>query len=48
MRRSAEAAEQLKHEAEREVRKRPLRVVGSAFGVGFFLGALTLWLIRKK
>jgi ElaB/YqjD/DUF883 family membrane-anchored ribosome-binding protein len=48
MRRSVEAAEELKHATEREVRKRPLRVVGSAFGAGFFLGALTFWLVRRK
>jgi ElaB/YqjD/DUF883 family membrane-anchored ribosome-binding protein len=48
MRRSVEAAEELKHEAERSVRKRPMEIVAAAFGVGFIAGALTLWLIRRK
>jgi len=48
MRRSREAAEDLKHETERELRKHPISAVGTAFGVGFFAGALALWLVRRK
>ena len=48
MRRSRVAAEELKHETERELRKHPITAVGTAFGVGFAGGMLALWLIRRR
>ena len=48
MRRGAEKAEELKHEAEREVRKHPLETVGLAFAAGFLIGGFASWLTRRK
>lgn len=48
MRRGAEAADELKHGAEREVRKHPLETVGLAFAAGFIAGGLVDWLLRRR
>jgi ElaB/YqjD/DUF883 family membrane-anchored ribosome-binding protein len=48
MRHTREAAEDLKHETERNLRKHPITAVGSAFGIGFLSGAIALWLVRRR
>ncbi len=48
MRHTREAAEDLKHETERELRKHPITAVGTAFGVGFLSGMMALWLVRRR
>lgn len=48
MRRGAEKAEELKHDAEREVRKHPLETVALVFAAGFLIGGFASWLTRRK
>ncbi len=48
MRHTREAAEDLKHETERELRKHPITAVGTAFGVGFVTGAIALWIAKRR
>ena len=48
MRHTREAAEELKHETERNLRKHPITAVGTALGVGFFTGALAMWLVKRR
>jgi ElaB/YqjD/DUF883 family membrane-anchored ribosome-binding protein len=48
MHQGRELAEDVKHGAERGVRKHPLETVGIAFGTGLITGALAFWLLRRK